>query len=113
MFQKNKMHFEISERKILLRLFDALFIISVLYILDQLFNFQYFAFQDIHYYAVILLIVYVNIFGSIFEMYNLQVSSNQLQILRSVVLTTTTTVLFYLFTPVFSPELPNQRLAIV
>lgn len=113
MLQKNKMHFEISERKILLHLFDTVFILMVLYVLDLLFNFQYFAFKNIQYYAVVLLVIYVNVFGAIFEMYNLQVASNQLQILRSVVLTTTTTVLFYLFTPVFSPELPKQRLAIV
>lgn len=111
MLQKNKMHFEISERKILLHLFDTVSILTVLYVLHELFNFQYFAFKNIQYYAV--LVIYVNVFGAIFEMYNLQVASNQLQILRSVMLTTTTTVLFYLFTPVFSPELPKQRLSIV
>ncbi|MDR7208937.1 sugar transferase [Flavobacterium piscis] len=113
MLQKKKMHFEISERKVLLHLFDAVFIITALYIMEQVFNYHYFIFGDVKYYALILLVVYINVFGAIFEMYNLQVASNQFQILRSVILTATTTVLVYLFTPVLSPELPKHRLTIV
>lgn len=113
MIQKNKMHFEISERKVLLHLFDTVFIIAALFIAGNLFNYQYFIFGSTKYYALILLIVYINIFGAIFEMYNLQVTSNQFQILRSVILTATTTVLVYLFTPVLSPVLPKQRVTIV
>lgn len=113
MLQKNKMHFEISERKVLLRFFDAVFIVTGLYLAGHLFDYHYFLFKNSEYYAVILLIVYINIFGAIFEMYNLQVASNQFQILRSVILTATITVLIYLFTPVLSPELPKHRLTIV
>lgn len=46
-------------------------------------------------------------------MYNLQVASNNLQVLQSTILTTTSTVLFYLLTPIFSPELPKNRLQLV
>ena len=112
MSRKNKIHFEISERKILLHIFDSVFIIIALYVYGLLFDY-YYAFENIRYYALILLIAYVNVFGAIFEMYNLQVASNQLQILKSVILTTTTTVLVYLFTPILSPELPKNRLSIV
>jgi exopolysaccharide biosynthesis polyprenyl glycosylphosphotransferase len=45
-------------------------------------------------------------------MYNLQVASNQFQIIKSIMLTTSTTVLLYLLTPIFTPVLPN-RLQIV
>jgi exopolysaccharide biosynthesis polyprenyl glycosylphosphotransferase len=45
-------------------------------------------------------------------MYNLQVASNQFQVIKSIMLTSSTTVLLYLLTPVFTPVLPN-RLQIV
>ena len=107
------MHFEISERKLLLRIFDVLFVLLALYFLSLVFNFNYFQFTATNYYWVIVLGIYINVFGGIFEMYNLQVASNNLQVLRSTILTTTSTVLFYLLTPIFSPELPKNRLQLV
>lgn len=108
-----KMHFEISERKLLLRLFDVAFVLSGLYLLHVIFDYQYFNLDPAYYFRPLLLIVYLFGFGAIFEMYNLQIASNQFQILRSVVLTVTTVTLVYLFTPVLSPELPKQRLVIL
>lgn len=113
MVSNKKIHFEISERKVLLRLFDIIFVLSALFLLNFLFEVQYFNLDPRHYFRPIMLIVYLTIFGAIFEMYNLQVASNQFQILRSVILTVTTAVLVYLFTPVLSPELPKQRLVIL
>lgn len=107
------MHFEISERKLLLRIFDVVFVLLGLYYLGFIFNFNYFKFTVNNYYWVIVLSVYINVFGGIFEMYNLQVASNNLQVLRSTILTTTSTVLFYLLTPFLSPELPKNRLQLV
>jgi exopolysaccharide biosynthesis polyprenyl glycosylphosphotransferase len=46
-------------------------------------------------------------------MYNLQVASNQFQVLKSSILTVSTTVLVYLLTPIYSPELPSKRIQIV
>ncbi|MBS7231876.1 sugar transferase [Flavobacterium psychroterrae] len=112
MFSNNKMHFEISERRILLLVFDAVFILSALYILSLIFDYNYFVFDSGNFLSIVLLLSYVYIFGVIFEMYNLQVASNQLQILQSVMFTTTATSLAYLFTPILSPELPKQRLII-
>lgn len=108
-----KMHFEISERKILLRIFDIAFILFALYLMDELFYYPYFNLDSEYYFRSILLIVYLSGFGAIFEMYNLQIASNQFQILQSVVLTVTTATLVYLFTPILSPELPKQRLIIL
>ncbi|SFD72317.1 exopolysaccharide biosynthesis polyprenyl glycosylphosphotransferase [Flavobacterium phragmitis] len=107
------MHFEISERKVLLSLFDATFILSALLLLSLLFDYQYYDLENGKYLKSFLLIGYVFIFGTIFEMYDLQIASNHFQVLRSVVLTSITAVTVYLLTPVLSPELPKQRLAIV
>jgi exopolysaccharide biosynthesis polyprenyl glycosylphosphotransferase len=59
------------------------------------------------------IVLYLNGIGTIFEMYSLQVASNQDQVLKSTILTASTTVLFYLLTPVFSAELPSNRLQIL
>jgi len=106
-------HFEVSERKILLRIFDVLFVVSSLYIVDYLFNFNYFNISITNFYWTIVLGIYLNVLGTVFEMYNLQVASNQFQVIRSIVLTSSTTVLFYLLTPFFTPFLPLNRLQIV
>ncbi|WP_298156781.1 exopolysaccharide biosynthesis polyprenyl glycosylphosphotransferase [Flavobacterium sp.] len=108
-----EIHFEISERKILLRLFDVLSIVLSLYAVDYFFNFNYFNFTSQNFYWIVVLGLYVNILGTVFEMYNLQVASNQFQVIRSIVLTSCTTALFYLLTPVFTPFLPLSRLQIV
>jgi exopolysaccharide biosynthesis polyprenyl glycosylphosphotransferase len=110
--QKN-IHFEISERKLLLRFFDVIFVLSAMYLVGFIFQFKYFTFSASNYYWTILLVIYINLFGEIFEMYNLQVASNHLQVLRSTVLTTTATVVFYLLTPILSPQLPKNRLQLL
>ncbi|WET01252.1 sugar transferase [Flavobacterium sp. YJ01] len=109
----SKMHFEISERKVLLYLFDAIFVFAALYFLSILFDYHYYVLDDGRYLKSFLLVAYIYIFGNIFEIYNLQTASNQFQILRNVVLTSITSVTVYLLTPVLSPELPKQRLIII
>lgn len=113
MFSVDKMHFEISERKMILRFFDVFFVLTFLFIVGNVFHFDYFIFSSTNYYWTIVLAIYLNLFGTIFEMYNLQVASNQFQVLRSAILTASTTVLVYLLTPVFSPELPSKRVQIL
>jgi exopolysaccharide biosynthesis polyprenyl glycosylphosphotransferase len=108
-----KIHFEISERKVLLRLFDVLTVIAALYLVGQIFHFNYFKISKSNFYWTIILGLYINIFGTVFEMYNLQTASNQYQIIKSILLTATTTVLFFLLTPVFTPVLPSNRLQII
>jgi exopolysaccharide biosynthesis polyprenyl glycosylphosphotransferase len=113
MNNKKNIHFEISERKLLLRLFDVVFVLSAMYLVGFLFHFKYFSFSTTNYYWPILLAIYINAFGAVFEMYNLQVASNHFQMLKSTVLTTTATVVFYLLTPIFSPLLPKNRLQLL
>jgi exopolysaccharide biosynthesis polyprenyl glycosylphosphotransferase len=108
-----KINFEISERKVLLRLFDVFFVLLTLHIFCHFFSFNYFIVTNTNYYWLIVLAIYINVFGSVFEMYNLQVASNQFRIIKSIVLTTSVTVLFYLLTPIFAPTLPKNRLQII
>ena len=113
MVVNRRIHFEISERKILLRIFDVLSVLLALYIVSVVFNFNYFSISTSSYYWTIVLGIYINIIGTVFEMYNLQVASNQFQIVKSIVLTASTTVLIYLLTPIYTPNLPSNRMQIV
>jgi exopolysaccharide biosynthesis polyprenyl glycosylphosphotransferase len=113
MNKSKKIHFEVSERKVLLRFFDVLFVLVALYAIGQLYDLQYLISSSLVFYYVIVLAFYINIIGTVFEMYDLQVASNQFQVLRSTILTVSVTVLFYLLTPVFSAELPKNRFQIL
>ena len=110
---KSKIHFEISERKVLLRLFDVVSVLGVLYLLGIIFEFNYFQITESNFYWTIILSLYLLFFGTVFEMYNLQLASNQFQILKSIVLTSSVTVLMYLLTPIITPSLPENRLQII
>lgn len=113
MVVNKRIHFEISERKILLRIFDVLSVFLALYIVSVSFNFNYFSISTTSYYWTIVLAIYINIIGTVFEMYNLQVASNQYQVVKSIVLTASSTVLIYLLTPIYTPNLPTNRMQIV
>jgi lipopolysaccharide/colanic/teichoic acid biosynthesis glycosyltransferase len=76
-------------------------------------NLEYLEASTTDFYYMIFIALYLNGIGTVFEMYSLQVASNQYQVLKSTILTVSTTVLFYLLTPVFSAELPSNRLQIV
>lgn len=106
-------HFEVSERKILLRVFDIIAVLISLYFVGIVFDFNYFNISITNFNWTIVLVVYLSFIGSVFEMYNLQVASNQYQVIKSVILTSSTTVLFYLLTPYLTPVLPTNRIQIV
>ena len=108
-----KIHFEISERKILLRTFDILFVILILALIGHFFEFDYFKVSKTNFYWTLVLALYINFFGTIFEMYNLQTASNRFQISKSIVLTSALTTLLYLLTPFYTPILPSNRLQII
>lgn len=106
-------HFNISERKVLLRVFDIFSILSVLYFVSNTFEFDYFTITKENWSWVLVLILYVSVFGTIFELYDLQKSSKIEKIATSIVFTVSTTVLFYFLTPFFTPILPENRLQIL
>ena len=105
-------HFEVSERKILLRIFDVISVLLSLYLVGVVFKFNYFNISETNFYWTIVLGIYLNFIGSVFEMYNLQVASNQFQVIKSIILTSSITVLIYLLTPIFTPKLPANRIQI-
>ncbi len=113
MKSKNKMHLEISERKILLRVFDVLFVLGTLHLISSFFNFTYFSFTKNNLWWIVVLSTYINLFGTIFELYNLQVASSQYAMVKSVLLTATSTVIIYLLTPILTPILPENRVQIL
>jgi exopolysaccharide biosynthesis polyprenyl glycosylphosphotransferase len=110
---KRNIHFEVSERKILLRMCDLIFILATLHFLSIFFEFEYFKTSMKNVRWVVVLSTYILLLGSVFEMYNLQVASNQLQMMKSTVLTSFTTVLLYLLTPILTPVLPLNRIQIL
>ena len=110
---RNKIHFEISERKMMLHLVDVFCIVTALYSVGYFFDLTYLKSSVSNVVNVVVLILYLKVIGTIFELYNLQVSSNEFQVTRSAILTVTTTVLAYFLTPIYSPELPTNRLQII
>jgi len=108
-----KIHFEISERKVLLRLFDVVFIFSMLALVSGLFDFDYFYLSTTRWTWALLLLLYYFIFAAIFELYDLQKAASFQSTLKSGVLAISSTVLFFILTPFFSPVLPENRLQIV
>ena len=113
MSASKKIHFEISERKILLRVMDVFSTLLTLALIGHYTKFDYFRISQTNFYWTIVLAIYLVFFGTIFEMYNLQTASNRFQISKSIILTTAITVLLYLLTPFYTPVLPSNRLQII
>ena len=76
MNKNNKIHFEVSERKVLLRVFDVAFVLAAVYFTGHLLNLHYLVASTSYFYNAMALTIYLNIIGTVFEMYNLQVASN-------------------------------------
>lgn len=113
MNKNSKIHFEVSERKILLRIFDVVIVLLALHFAGNLMDLKYLEASTSQFSYILALALYINGIGTIFEMYSLQVASNQYKVLKSSILTASTTVLLYLLTPLFSAELPKNRLQIL
>ncbi|MBE9491195.1 MAG: sugar transferase [Bacteroidetes bacterium] len=113
MSKKSSIHFDISERKILLRVFDIVSVLSLLYLVGLVFDFDYFKINEEHWLWSIVLAIYLSIFATIFELYNLQKASKFEVVIQNIILTSSVTVLFYLLTPFYTPMLPENRLQIV
>lgn len=108
-----KIHFEVSERKVLLRLFDVVSIFLTLGLVSRLFKFDYFYLSTTRWSWTVLLIIYYFIFAAIFELYDLQKAASFQSTLKSGILAISSTVLFFILTPFFTPVLPENRLQIV
>ncbi|MEZ4858010.1 MAG: exopolysaccharide biosynthesis polyprenyl glycosylphosphotransferase [Flavobacteriaceae bacterium] len=113
MSQKSSIHFEISERKILLRIFDIVSVLGILYVVGIVFNFDYFIIKKERWFWSIVLALYLTVFATIFELYDLQKASKFEIVVQNSILTSSVTVLIYLLTPFVAPVLPANRLQIV
>lgn len=106
--------FSISERKLLLRFFDIGFSIVGVVLLYVVFEVQYFKIETTNILKYLLVLVfYILFFGEILEMYNLRIANDRYLVLRSSVITGLLTTLFYVFTPILTPELPENRIQIL
>ncbi|HIB37485.1 sugar transferase [Mesonia sp.] len=111
--KKTKIHFEISERKVLLRILDVVFVLGGLQLVSHFLDFDYFQVSNAHWAWIIVLAIYLTIFNTIFELYNLQKTNNYIKVFKNLVLASSVTVLFYLLTPFYTPLLPANRFQIV
>ncbi|PHR74581.1 MAG: sugar transferase [Lutibacter sp.] len=112
MQQKTK--YNISERKLFLRIIDVVVVGASIFILSSFLDFHYFkALGSNLIIWISTLCVYILFFGEIFELYNLKVSSSRFLVIRSVFITALLVTVFYIFTPIISPELPEHRLQIL
>lgn len=106
-------HFEISERKILLRVFDMALVLVMLIVVSNTFQLDYIKFSQENWFRTVLLIAYLLLFSTIFELYNLQKASHLGKTVQNITVVVSLTVLFFLFTPFFAPALPGNRLQIL
>jgi exopolysaccharide biosynthesis polyprenyl glycosylphosphotransferase len=113
MASKSNIHFEVSERKLLLRVVDIAALLFGLYLVSNIFDFDYFMITQERWLWIVILVAYYLLFSTIFELYNLQKSSRYDTTFQGIVLTVSITVLCYLLTPFFTPELPENRLQII
>lgn len=113
MSQRNNF-LDISERKVMLRIIDVLVVLSSLFIGFYAFKTQYIQFNaDQIITWLLVLIAYLFLLGEIFQLYNLHVSNNRFQVLRSIIVTSLTLTLFYILTPYYTPSLPENRIQII
>ncbi len=113
MTRKKGIHFEVSERKILLRILDIIAVLGILYLIGKTFEFEYFTVTKENWIWSLVLALYITIFGTVFELYDLQASSKLDVTLKNVVISASVVVLVFLFTPVITPFLPEKRIQVI
>jgi exopolysaccharide biosynthesis polyprenyl glycosylphosphotransferase len=106
-------HFEVSERKVLLRVIDVIVVLGALDVVGIVFDVDYFIINEQQWLWSIILAAYLLFFATVFELYNLQRASRITGTLRSAVTTGSVTSLVYLLTPFLTPVLPENRIQIL
>lgn len=105
-------HFEISERKILLRLIDVVVACIAIYTASEFGENNYFKNTENYVQWFLIIGFYFLLFGTIFEMYDLQKAESRYKIFKSITLTVSLSVVCFLMTPFYTPPLPENRLQI-
>lgn len=111
---KTKNYLNISERKAVLKIADILGVFLGLFFVSYKFQNSYSLFYNENSVRwITIFLVYFMLFGNIFEIYNLKISSSRYAILRSLSITTLATLIFYILTPFITPVLPSDRIVLV
>lgn len=92
---------------------DAFMTIFGLYCLDLFFHYRYLIIDWDNHVAIGLLLLYITIIGTIFEIYDLPKASQLDTTFRNIVITAGVTCVLYFFTPILTPFLPEKRLQII
>src|SRR5690606_30484784 len=117
--QKNRdvspgnIHFEISERKILLRILDMVMVMFSLFLLGETTSFNFFRIDIDNFVWTLVLIAYLLVFAAVFELYDLHKSNNMGVVTKNIILASSVTVLCYILTPYYTPMLPTNRMEII
>lgn len=106
-------HFEISERKILLRIVDFLIAGLAIWTSVKIFDLNYFGVLNNFYQWFLILGIYLVFFATVFELYDLQKAESKYRVFKNLVIVCLLTVLFFLATPVLTPSLPANRYQII
>lgn len=105
-------HMEISERKLLLRMIDTFVVVIAFVVIKKTTNFQYFSSLQDNFYWTFFLFLYINLFGTIFQLYHLPIASFLGKSYKGVILTSLFTWGFFLLTPIYTPFFPDRRIEI-
>lgn len=106
-------HFEISERKLLLRFFDLIFITLNLIALNYIFKDTYIYFGDRFLIWLVCYLCYYIFFATVFELYVLKKAESRFSVFKNLILSLTTTTIIYLLTPYITPVFPSNRFYIL
>lgn len=104
----------LSERIVLLRIIDVLFIGVGLMLSSLFLNFKYLNLlhAPISINTIVLMVYYL-VCAQVFQMYSLRDSASRFQTVRNLFITTCVCSLLYLYTPILTPVLPSNRIDIL
>ncbi|MGY5352986.1 exopolysaccharide biosynthesis polyprenyl glycosylphosphotransferase [Wenyingzhuangia sp. IMCC45533] len=104
----------LSERILLLRTVDVLFLLIGLGVSNLCLNFKYINFIDnpVSTNIFVLIAFYLGC-GQVFEMFSLRDSLSRFRTTKNLFVTSTICVLIYLYTPLITPVLPSNRIEIL
>jgi len=113
MSKKDIFNFELSERKLLLRLFDVIILIVNIIGLNYIFENSYIYFNVNFILWTSTYALYFLFFGTVFELYVLKKAESRFKVFQNLILSIGITTLLYVFTPFITPELPQNRSVIL
>ena len=107
-------YLNVSERKLILQIFDYLSLILGLYFTTDVLEIKYFSIHNPKFPIwIFLFLCYFTLFSHVFEMYNIRVSSSRYMVVRSTTVTILVSLFFFILTPYITPSLPLVRIEIL